>query len=210
MSENMDNFILGFITGLNVRGTLHKAEVLPDKPVEAAYYLYGTPSESGNVALADGDGYVLYNGAALPDISKIWDKEAYPYACISANSNISSPTTATYRLCFYDTIGYVAPAWGTNDLTVPKGTKYKGYYLSQAQPDTWQYTESFSGEAPHPGGTFIHTVYGGTWSHVWSNVDLRNEEGTLLINTGSPPIPLTSSEPVGYTNNNIPIYEQKE
>ena len=38
--------------------------------------------EGGNVAIADGEGYVLYDGAVLPKLPE-WDKEAYPYAYIS-------------------------------------------------------------------------------------------------------------------------------
>ena len=193
MSENMDNFILGFITGLNVRGTLHKAEVLPDKPVEAAYYLYGTPSESGNVALADGDGYVVYNGAVLPKLPE-WDKTKYPYAYMKLSGffQIYSETKVTL-IVSNSPIAFDGWSfdWGISGSTT--------FNLKEdAEWSSFSYKET-NGTSDKSSSKFF-----------WGNQEIVNSSDGSVYLAKSDPIPLVSAEPVGYTDNEIPIYQQKE
>lgn len=49
--------------------------------VKSVMYLYGTPSESGNIGLRSGDTVTYYDGAVLPALPER-DKEKYPYAYI--------------------------------------------------------------------------------------------------------------------------------
>ena len=169
MSENMDNFILGFITGLNVRGALHKAEVLPDKPVEAAYCLYGTPNESGNVALADGDGYTLYNGAVLPKLPE-WDKGYYPNAIIQ-------PFGTIYRF-----------------VVSTKQAYWDGSYTREqdnAIGIMWEYDAS-----RHEAWVEIPITGSVTYTPIlWANYDVKTSDGAVYL-AATAPIPLASSEPV--------------
>lgn len=68
---------------------------VPDEPGEVAtMYLYGTPSESGNIGLRVGDTVTYYNGFAAPDINTVYTDEMkteYPYARIGVYGS-------TYRL----------------------------------------------------------------------------------------------------------------
>ena len=58
-------------------------------PVLESMYLYGTPSESGNIAVRSGDSVTYYQGAVLPPLPE-WDETAYPYAAIAQNNAVGT------------------------------------------------------------------------------------------------------------------------
>ena len=71
---DLKSFLIGFALG-------RAGKTLPPAQKEPVAYLYGTPSESGNIGLRVGDTVTYYNGAVLPALPE-WDKTVYPYAVI--------------------------------------------------------------------------------------------------------------------------------
>ena len=59
------------------------------KPEPAKLFIYGTPSESGNIGLRTGDGVVLCNGvvANIDDVYTNELKAEYPFACVMVDKN---------------------------------------------------------------------------------------------------------------------------
>jgi len=169
---------------------------VPDVPVTADYYLYGTPSESGNVAIADGEGYVLYEGDVLPNIGTVYLeelKETYPYVTMYVNTISKKPYVLLTNIPFY-----------TNETgTVLAHGKYKavGYGLND---DGLGWSVAFEPYESPIGGDF------GVESIVWVNYDicLRDDPSVIFMPT-SDPIPLVSAEPIRYEGD-IPVYEKKE
>ena len=80
--------------------------VEPDEPSgEPIAYLYGTPSESGNIGLRVGDTVAYYNGAVLTDIDTVCTDEVKaqcPYAFL-----VYYPDDNLYRLYISSRAGLV-------------------------------------------------------------------------------------------------------
>lgn len=189
-----EGFITGLLTGLSIKGVLHKKSIV--EPVEADFYLYGTPSESGNVALADGEGYVLYNGAVLPKLPE-WDKAAYPYAVLNRSSSGVISLNCIQNPCLYGAYTFVdnnGETWNmpaAPHTTFPAGkiTLFCQYLLTDnAWGDATVYTYDFISKTVDTKLAFTEII--------WTNTDIPNIDtnGTYLAK--SDPIPLASSEPV--------------
>lgn len=179
---------LGVVVGVKARKIIAQTQPPPDEPIEADYYLYGTPNESGNVAIADGDGYVLYNGAVLPKLPE-WDKSKYPYAYIT---NLENPKRF---FAMFESEPLTASSNGYVSNLFPNATEYNCEYID----GKWvNYSGSF----------LIHKL-------VWSNTDVyHNEEaGGGLCIPASAPIPLASADPVAAVYNGVklpPLLEYDE
>ena len=154
---------------------------------ETAYYLYGTPSESGNVALGDGDGYVLYNGAVLPKLPE-YDAVTHPYVYIATGSG----GTKTYAIFSPKIISVQYP-----------GKELLGGGYNSTTYDCITYYES--------NGAWVKTYNSLFYVAVWSNADVyyfdsedESINGTLCI-AASEPIPLASNEPVAAVYNGVKL-----
>lgn len=126
-----------------------------------------------------------YNGvviAALP-------QSELPYACISRYTE--DDNTTQYRVCFYDKECSVAPSLGMTELLASAGTSYEGYYIENAESDTWIRKDLWSGGPTTDTETFILPISGSGWSFVWSNIDLYTNEGSFAYNGGPDPVPVS-------------------
>lgn len=152
----------------------------PDSPVEASFYLYGKSSASGNVAVAEGEGSIVYSGEVLPPLPE-WDKTTYPYAYIVQSAGntylyaVNTPKTTTgTTLNFFSADAafvYSEGAWAVRTSGV----------LSAKM--IWVNADVLYGDSHSMAG---HVAF----------------EATT-------PIPLVSSEPIRYEGD-IPVYQKKE
>ena len=167
------------------------APAVPDEPGEVAtMYLYGTPSESGNIGLRVGDTVTYYDGAVLPSIESVWTPELQ----------------AEYPVVYI----YTLLDW--NYLNIGKGYSYRyedekykvyltGYYGSYtAHDEGWG--SFYDGEDGEKGIGEVQNFA----SMPWTNTPILHEDGTIA-KAATTPIPV--GDIVEYINN-IPIYEQKE
>ena len=156
-------------------------------------------TNSGNVALADGDGFVLYNGAVLPKLPE-WDKTAYPYAVI-----ISHNSTNYYFFTCTDPMYIVKESSGT--------------YLEAENSQNLTYNANFwlykDGAWDSRGGYnlrlgVIDASGNPFYTPIWSNTDIPNIDNNTTYLAASDPIPLASSEPVAYRYNGVELPELPE
>lgn len=183
---------LGVVVGVKARKIIAQTQPPPDEPITADYYLYGRPSESGEVALADGDGYVLYNGAVLAKLPE-WDKTTYPYAMIV----MSNPTTSAifgnqaWLYCFKTAHHKTAFDEDANDykFAFEAGETYLESYINVG-------AGSLSDkDFPTPTEKIRTEFYIFSPDVDWSNYDIQNNDGSLYL-AASAPIPLASADPV--------------
>lgn len=180
------------------------APVVPDEPAIASHYLYGTPSESGNVALADGEGYVIYNGAVLPKLPE-WDKAKYPYAVVQYIDSALSPNSHIARvICASEPIIWRKVAFFTGGLGLLGDVLYFGlvddirlweYVFPEVDPTTPINTWAKSGEA-HFDELKDFNSQALASGFKWANHDVMNTSKNEVFIAASDPIPLASAEPV--------------
>ena len=162
------------------------------EPVEL--FLYGTPSESGNIGLRFGDSVVLYDGAVLPPIPN--EVMAYQFVRLF---NFTTSFTA------HGAIGCnTTPE--TQEVTVgglfPETYVANGYFTDV----TYLYalvTNNDYGWAMLDSGAEIDSNYTDIRNIKWANYDVLNLDGSVYL-AASEPIPV--GEIVDYINE-IPIYE---
>lgn len=179
-AEKRKHFLYGLMMGLKVKRLWDKL---------TTHYLYGTPSESGNIALADGDGYVLYEGGILPE----WDRVKFPCAVVGK----WALGGGSYRpMICYTTLPLYEAILGLN---CPEGCIGLSYMYYEEE---WQLAENWEDGSPF--GLPSKPA-------IWANYDIKSySDSTVLSVEASEPIPLASTEPIGYIDDNIPIYEKKE
>lgn len=160
--------------------------VVPDEPAEASHYLYGTISESGTIAISNGEGLDKYQGAVLTPMPA-YDKTAYPYATLM--KLIYGP----YRIVV-----------STKPCEKKTGSSYD-YAINSAvsvlvsdydkTAGTWGTLNPYTVDTYNMSGI------------IWTNYDLTKHDGSVL--SCPDPIPLVSNEPIRYEGD-IPVYEKKE
>lgn len=165
---------------------------------DSALFLYGTPSESGNIGLRVGDTVTYYAGAVLSKLPEM----AYQYAAIVPNASAPYDGYA-YNLWNFSAPLYISNATdngnasGRTRVFTEKGASYKGW---KGNPDgkAWDFTFENSSST----GSVT------TEMPIWTNEDIYAEiDGNRsLYIAASDPIPV--GEIVDY-NGEIPIYEVK-
>ena len=143
---------------------------------EADWYLYGTPSESGSVAIAEGDGYVRYNGYALPPLPET----AYQYAALG----LYYPGGGTHKhmLCYTN----LPLREGSFMFSKPEGCVGLSYMYHKDEEE-WHLAENWEDGKPFALPT----------TPIWANYDLMNYAGTAVSVKASDPIPLASADSIG-------------
>lgn len=191
------SFLEGLALGLNGNPLPYTGT---EPAPEAVAYLYGTHSESGNVAVAEGDGYVRYKGAVLPPLPET----AYQYAVIG----LYYPGGGTHRhmLCCTN----LPLRDGSFMFNKPEGCVGFSYMYDEDDEDyeDWHLAEDWSDGKP-----FLLPS-----DPIWANYDFLNYAGTAVSVKASDPIPLASAEPVAavYGSEKLPLIdtlftdEQKE
>ena len=166
-------FGVGYITGCKLRALRER------KPIA---YLYGTPSDSGNIGLRSGDTVTLYDGAVLPPLPE-WDKETYPYAVIQYTTII--PESPKYRL--------LCSASPTVLMTGILGGSTPAPCLIWTAGDTW-----VGGYINEDGQTWVNCT------PIWTNYDLYYRGSETPALAASDPVPVYA-EPVAYLYNGVEL-----
>ena len=190
---DLKSWLIGFALGLAGKPVpFAKNEPL----VEPVAYLYGTPSESGNIGLRVGDTVTYYAGAVLSKLPEM----AYQYAAIVPNASAPYDGYA-YNLWNFSAPLYISNATnngnasGRTRVYTEKGASYKSW---KGNPDgkAWDFTNENSSST----GSVT------TEMPIWTNEDIYAEiDGNRsLYIAASDPIPV--GEIVDY-NGEIPIYE---
>lgn len=154
---------------------------------EPVAYLYGTPSDNGNIGLRVGDTVTYYDGAVLPKLPE-WDTETYPHGIVTRwDTNLYALyTTPSYSYSKDETLGRV---W----LTV------EGYERYKAEDGANEWTETWEAKTT----TILLSQDGAKTADVkWANFKIEYD-GTVYC-SASDPIPV--GEIVDYVDD-IPIYE---
>lgn len=143
-------------------------------------YLYGTPSENGNIGLRVGDTVTYYSGAVTKNIDEIWtDKDTQPYAFMRCTTNAAHLYISAAP--FYATEGYIN--W------VNPTTQYAFYY-SQG---IWEYMQKWTGDTT---SYSLNNTFA-----VWANHDVIKDGEVWLSAT----LPISVGEIVEYIDG-IPVY----
>lgn len=178
------DFLAGLLTGQRIM-----AQVVRGAVATATQYLYGTPSESGNIGLRSGDTVTYYDGAVLPMLPE-WDREKYPYA----------------HVVYYGMDNWIAQA-GLYVTSKPMVYYPNEYYCLHADDmGTFDYI-LHSGNPRNFDGSwdfewaYNRTTVGADYTSstaCWAIYDIYNEDGYLYL-AKSDPIPVTGL--VGYSYN---------
>lgn len=167
------NFLMGYLNGRMIA-----CQRAVQSAVETAkQYLYGTPSESGNIGLRVGDTVTYYDGAVLPELPE-WDKTVYPFAylCTQGIHYLNLSTVPFKREV--GTTGYQNMIPDTNGSVI----EYK-----KASNDTEWVRNSDGDRDVTPYNGINH------WPFVdiyWANFDIQNTDGTTHV-TATEPIPVS-------------------
>lgn len=174
--------------------------LLEDGPDIAFYGSEPITTQVGNIAIADGEGYVLYNGAVTSDISEFWDKSTYPYALLHHEGTIAHPF-----LIFC-----------SHPMFYSKGSRWYGLHTEggaliaryKYEDNSWRFEASSvaSGENCVVGTAAEVDKY--YFNAFWSNASVPDYDGSVYI-AATDHIPLASNEPIRYEGD-IPVYEKME
>lgn len=149
-------------------------------------FLYGTPSESGNIGLRVGDNVTYYKGVVAPPLPE-WDEDEYPYVYIAYRE-----PPADFYLIYASTRRLSVQNDGNttyNTVTSFPMLASAGYCLGD---DSW--------------GGLIQTSLASGYPPIWANYDMKRYLKTSeIVLPATDPIPV-SGEIVDYINE-IPIYE---
>ena len=161
----------GFLSGINIRGILHRRKVEEPQPVTA--YLYGTPSPT----------IVTYNGVELPELPE-WDKETNPYAYVTVNSS-----GVTYLYFLPRTITY-----GTYTASSKQYTKAY-FYVAAGEVVPYQWAQlndgnvwSAVGSAKYDRSEKTNGSYYTFGTILWCNTDIPNIDNNTTYLAASEPV----------------------
>lgn len=179
-----DVFGKGYLVGAELR----RKRVLPG----ASVYLYGTPSDSGNIGLRSGESVSFYDGAVLPDINcllTVEQKAKYPFLWIYGpyNAGRRYRMTALPKVeVHYSSLVHWFGVWGDD----------ASYINAVWEDGQW-------GEATEKtGGT--NTYVG---ADLWKNFDISYESEVL---SSASPAPIPVSGIVAYSYNGTVLPELPE
>lgn len=118
----------------------------------------------------------LYNGVELPPLPE-WDKETYPYAFISHRKS-----DGVYELYACSRIPTHSPVTEGDGIVV----WYPAQLYLCTDDKSWVFKTQYSEELMEGNKVFVLDI---RKDHLWSNVDILNEDGTLCL-AASDPIPV--------------------
>lgn len=209
---DLKDWLTGWLYGMVGRRLFIKKKsdeiVTPDT---AGMCLYGTPSETGNIGLRNGDTVTMYDGWVMPALPQ-WDKTVYPYACIwghPVEREFSVLDCTKSPLHFEYTRKYIEDNSFSTPLTLPNNgtavphisflTTTNGVKVPATKAD--EFTPSRNGaESVLPNGLRI------TLPVVWSNYNFCYSDGELYV-PKSKPIPVNL---VGHNYNGVVLSPEFE
>ena len=145
--------------------------IIPDPPETptASLYLYGTPSETGNIGLRVGESVTMYDGAVLPKLSM-----DLPYMVLYTQSIFGVKYYVLRAFSEYDTMGeklaYGDGVWGDRLVVTDN-------------PHEWRKTGTHEA-----GNVALNAI-------LWANFDVLNSDGSVNLQ-GTDPVPVSGL--VGY------------
>lgn len=192
VTNNRTNSSTGYYGGYQVT-LLWAFRDLPNVDNGTTYFAASDPIciNNANIALADGDGYVMYNGAVLPPLPK-WDKVNYPYAYVYAVNDYFLLVTKD-RPSVYGAVNIDGEIMYKTYSTYSADESIK-HMNSKCENGVWSKPYEV---------TQNNTVTGDAkfflWAEgevFWSNFDVINEADGTIYNAACAPISLVSNEPV--------------
>ena len=176
---------------------LSKCGKQPDTPT-TAMYLYGTPNESGNIGLRDGDTVTYYDGAVLPELPKeLPNANGNEFPCCF----VYKPKWYDYHEVFFTTAPPEKFVNAGQDM-IRLSVDGLVYYFT-TETGTWTESEKPMTMNPHFSGADSWLLNVTMHKLLWTNNDIPDESGAVYL-------PATEPIPVGEqvdTINDIPIYE---
>lgn len=160
----------GFLSGINIRGILHRRKVEEPQPVTA--YLYGTPSPT----------IVTYNGVELPELPE-WDKSVYPYVYITKNSSGVIRILCSYIPLEYGTYNSGGTDYTKIYLNIPKGkisTTWNFDFAENAWGEGYERSWDRTGDDLNYKLTFAEVL--------WCNTDIPNLDNNTTYLAASEPV----------------------
>lgn len=133
------------------------------------------------VTESDGDGYSLYGGVKLPDVSDVWtDKLSNPFAWIYVNDDI-------YYFTFGNSDVYISD--NDNRAYSRSGGQFETYSYN-SYTNVWNYVRSYTGRATWE-VRFIDDYKPLYVSDIiWSNFDISNKDNSTIRFDAVDSIPL--------------------
>lgn len=194
---DIKSWLMGFALGL-----AGKPLPIVQAKKEPIAYLYGTPSESGNIGLRVGDTVTYYDGIVAADINTIYTDELkvqYPYAHISNSSWTAANPDGLYSLYCFDTImeSYSTKLGSHGDSNIKPVGGDLGTVNAMGMFAIIDETPEFVEPSSNKYGILGQKI-------LWANYDHYHTNGTLLCAATSP-IPIIKGI-VDYIGD-IPIYE---
>lgn len=187
----------GFQTGTVVR--LMREKIEKKEPVG---YLYGTPSENGNIALRVGDVITCYKGAVLPQLPE-FDKQ---YAVIRGYTDEQAQKGGAYRW------RYLHVSEEPFCVKASDSPYDQGLYLYNLETEHWESNYGTDGAWEYKGEfTFeeqrVYDPESSLYEHhfLWANHNIVNTVDNSTYCAATDPIPVTGI--VDYVGD-IPIYER--
>lgn len=181
------DMMMGLLTGRRII-----AQVVREVVGTPSMYLYGTPSESGNIGLRSGDTVTYYDGAVLPKLPE-WD--SVPYVAIA-----EVESSSTSHVCYYSSCPIIWSSDGYVRLATVEPNRM--YTVCQLKDGTWNVREPKECTA----------VDGQLYSFqrlIWANHDIPNYDGSeIKFAKSADPIPVTGL--VGYSYNGVVLPELPE
>lgn len=192
---------LAYVLGECIARMLCKdTAVAPDTPTTASLYLYGTPSDSGNIGLRSGGDVTYYEGAVLMGVNALYTDEIkaeYPHAHVVQILDLYTNEFKYWQVYFEKKQPYTFYANISADL-IEHGfdnelSQLYVFYSNESGTEWFTYNEN-PREYEH--STKLTNV-------VWANYDVLNIDDTIY-RPASEPIPVSGI--VDY-DGDIPIYE---
>ncbi len=169
--------VIDFFAGLMMGQRIKK---IKNAVAKATQYLYGTPSESGNIGLRVGDSVTYYDGAVLPDINGLLtaeQKAKYPFLWIYDSGGKYRMYALPYVEVRYIQRAHWFGVWSEED----------SYITALYKNGQWGEVEERTGGT----NTFVK-------ADMWKNFDLYYEDELL---SSASPDSVSVSGLVGYSYN---------
>lgn len=197
---NLKDWLTGWLYGMVGRLMIVKAKPIePDTPVTTSLYLYGTPSETGNVGLQNGDAVTYYDGVVANSIPTEHEKNTagreYSYAIIYRKDeneyNVLFTTSPAVKITDGGNVGFLID------------TNYYLYTYKLNENKEWEDSVGFWGPMSSSGGYLFWETSGRVF--VWANYDIVDAETGKMYFSKSGPIPVSGLVGNNYSGTVLPV-----
>lgn len=191
--SNGGNSTLGYDTTYKDCTFIWSNRAITDRTNSGVFYEGSEPVYTqfgGNVALADGEGYVLYKGAVLPKLPNDL-KYANTYIFKGENSYVMYNLNASFYIK-----DHLDP-YGRYYMHADAGGAYAYYSIVNG---AWVWADGGSS-----GYVLSNSVLSDEFDFLWSSIDVPNRYNSTTYLSASDPVPLVSNEPVAAVYNGVKL-----